>query len=154
MFALVPQSRLDRLSGAAANLQSLLDDGTLAAAFNKAETDAHSTQLAVTAFDVLAEQNAQLLASQKAVSPFLRYRSEILAEGETPRRLRALVLNLWNGADANLSALFMNADEHHTRLALECIVSYSANGENDRHFMDLAVDVRMIVMRELEGATS
>jgi hypothetical protein len=151
MFALIPQARLAKLSGAASNLQSLLDDGTLAAAFNRPESDPHSAQLAVTAFDVLAEHNALLLAEQKAVSPFLRYRREILAEGVTPRRLRGLVLNLWNGGgEPNLSALFIGADEHHTRIALECVVSYTQQGENDRHFMDLAVDVRSVQIREIE----
>ena len=64
-----------------------------------------------------------------------------LGDYETAGRLRALVLNLYGGAEANLSLLFWHADERHTRIALECIVSYSQYGENDTFFMSLAQEI-------------
>lgn len=76
-------------------------------------------------------------------SPFAAYRHEILGHYSTARRLQELVLHLWN--DCNplyLASLFMNADERHTRIALELIASYTTHGENDPHFMNLAAEIR------------
>lgn len=129
-----------KLGHAAQHVQKLVDDGTLAEAFGKNKGgEAHEC---VTAFNLLGEAAAAVGEEYKEVSPFLRYRKEIMGFGNTPLALRALVLNLWGGRPFNLGLLFMNADPHHTRIALECIASYTHLGENDRHFMNLASEIR------------
>ena len=149
-FTVVETTRLRRLITAAANVQSLADDGTLAEVFR--ENDATTTHKAVTAFDVLALQ-ANLVANDlKDVSPFLRYRREILGESETAADLRALALCLYNGRPCNLSRLFWNADPHHTRIALECLTSYTSHGERDAHFMSLAAEISGRVIEIQEAA--
>ncbi|MDO8933355.1 MAG: hypothetical protein Q7U97_13255 [Rhodocyclaceae bacterium] len=76
-------------------------------------------------------------------SPFLRHRDVILGHYSTATRLQSLVLHLWNdGNEVRLANLFGNADEKHTRIALELIASYTRHGENDAHFMRLANEIR------------
>lgn len=138
-FTVQPQRLVQQQIIAAQTIQNLLADGSLSAAFGDAGPE--HTHVVITAFDRLQECTAALANEQKQVSPFLRYRQEILGHYETAQRLRALVLNLWGGKPANLSLLFMNADERHTRIALELIASYSHYGENDSHFMGLAAEI-------------
>lgn len=145
-FIVLQKTAVTRLLGSAQNVQSLLDDGTLFAALQQS-TD-NSAALAVTAFDVLAENAAAVQAETKEVSPFLRYRKEIMGQYETAGHLRKLVLNLWGGRQVDLSRLFMNADQHHTKIALDCIVAYTDRGENDAIFMKLCSDI--IALRALE----
>lgn len=130
---------LQQLIIAANAVQARLDDGTIGRAFGDgSEDDAHS---AVSAFDNL-DKAATLVANEdKIASPFLRYRREILGKATIGTNLRSLVLNLWGGKPSNLSRLFHEADEHHTRIALECLVHYSIHGENDSHFMGLASEI-------------
>lgn len=89
----------------------------------------------------------------KEVSPFIRYRKEVLDERNfVAMLLRRLVLNLWNGMEGlNLSRLFWDADPLHRRIALEMIASYSHRGENDPAFMALAGDIRAKFKDELGG---
>ena len=76
-------------------------------------------------------------------SPFLRYRKEIMGGYGTAVRLQQLVLNLWNGNfPVSLGMLLANADQRHTRIALELIASYAEHKENDPHFMNLAAEIR------------
>ena len=125
-----------KLCQAAHKVQQLIDDGTLAEAFGRNKNgEAHES---ITAFNLLAESAATVTDEHKAISPFLRYRSEIMAPGPMAESVRSLVMNLWGGRRCNLSALFMNADPHFTRIALECIASYTHHGENDLHFMAVA----------------
>lgn len=140
-FSIYKQSNVRKLCMAARNVQQIIDDGTLPEAFNKNRNgEAHR---AVVAFDVLATTAAAVIEEQKDVSPFLRYRREVLADGDMAKHLRALLFNLWGGRQGlNLSLLFMNADEHHTRIALEMITSYTRHGENDPQFMALAAEIR------------
>lgn len=141
-YLVIPRTRLRRLIGAAQNVQSLLNDGTLAAAFGD-RPEGNSPVLATTAFDVLAEQVAAIGEDQKEVSPFLRYRKEIMGNNPTAGRLRGLLLNLYGLRSArNLNVLFTNADEHHKRIALELIASYAHHGDNDPQFIALAGEVR------------
>ena len=135
----IESSRLRRLIAAAQNVQALVDDGRLAEAFRA--TNIEATHKAVTTIDVLNLATGLVSNDIKEVSPFLRYRREILGESETAAALRALVLCLWNGSPCNLSRLFWTADLHHTRLALECIASYTTHGERDAHFMSLAAEI-------------
>jgi hypothetical protein len=135
-FIVVPLTPLRKLVAAAQNVQALIDDGTIPAAFTNPSD--HATTLAITAFDVLATNAASVGLQLGGVSPFLRYRREILADGESGHGLRKLWANLFGGRQGlNLSYFFMNADEHHTRIALDLIASYTKLGENDPHFMAL-----------------
>ena len=138
-----------RVCMAAQAVQQLIDDGTLAEAFGK--NKANEAHQCVAAFNLLQETAAQLLDERKEVSPFIRYRKEILATGDIAGTLRNLVLNLWNGGACNLSYLFRNADPYHTRIALECVAAYTHHGENDRHFMDLA---QLISERQMAEVTA
>lgn len=151
-FIVLPQRPVRRLFGAAQNVQSLLDDGTLNNAFNK--TDHHANTLAVIAFDVLAEGAERLMqmSEMQELSPFLRYRRETLANNDTAVQLRALVLNLWGGLPGlDLSDIFKNADEHHTRIALEMIASYTRHGERDPQFMALTSEIRDMEPSEVKA---
>lgn len=137
---LVTRHKLQRLLGAAANLQSLMNDGTLTAAWG--DGDADQVHAAVTAFDTLTDAAAQVLAEQKAASPFLRYRREIMAATPAGSRLRLLVLNLYSEAQAvSLRRIFEYCDEHNTRVALECIAHFSIHGDRDSQFMGLAMEI-------------
>lgn len=138
-FIVLPKPPVQRLMVAALHVQNQLDNGTLTAAWGEGKPD--QINAAVTAFDRLQEAVTALGNEEKIVTPFLRYRQEILGHYETAERLRSLVLNLWAGQPVNLSLLFMGADERHTRIALECIVSYTQHGENDSHFMGLASEI-------------
>lgn len=147
-FITLPKPPVQQLIVAAQHIQNMLEDGTLAAALTNGNQDL--TANAIAGFDRLQEAAKRLADEHKSVSPFLRYRREILAEYETAARLRGLVLNLWGGRPANLSLLFMGADEHHTRIALECIASYTTHGENDSQFMMLASEIAEMTHR-MEG---
>lgn len=149
-FIALPRPPVQQLIVAAQHIQNLMENGTLAAAFSDGNQD--QTATAITGFDRLQEAATRLAGEQKAVTPFLRYRREILADNNTAAHLRDLVLNLWGGRPANLSLLFMGADEHHTRVALECIASYSTHGENDSQFMMLSSEIAEIVNRTEEVA--
>lgn len=145
-FTIVSQQPLRKLIASAGAVKNLLDDGTMANAFLKG--DGHAAQQTATAIQILNENAYGILADQKEVSPFLRYRREILAHYDTAAHLRALVLNLWGGRPANLSLLFMGADDYHTRIALELIAGYTRLGENDSQFMSLASEIRDLYLEE------
>lgn len=149
-FIALPKPPVQQLIVAAQHIQTLLENGTLAAAFGDGNAD--QTATAIAGFDRLQEASKRLADEHKAVSPYLRYRREILGPGETAGRLRALILNLWGGRPANLSLLFHNADEHHTRIALECIASFTTHGENDSQFMTLASEIAEMTNRNEEVA--
>lgn len=139
-----------KLCLAAQKVQMLIDDGILPEAFNKnRHGEAHEC---VAAFNLLAESAAVVADEHKDVSPFLRYRTEILGNCDTAAAMRGLVLNLWGAGPCNLGFLFMNADPHHTRIALECIAAYTQRGENDPHFMKLADDIRAMEQPHEEAA--
>lgn len=142
-YLVLPRTPVRKLLGAAQNVQSLLDDGTLGDALGK--NRAHAINLAITAFDVLAEgaANLLLLTEMQDLSPFLRYRREVLAEGDMAKHLRNIVMNLWSAwAGLALGVAFTEFDEHHTRIALEMIASYTRHDERDPQFMALAAEIR------------
>ena len=147
----IPSNTLTKLVAASQAVQALVDDETLSSAYVGSDEEAQAQ--AVAAFDKLTECAAIALAEHKTVSPFIRYRNELLDEFNlTSRSLRRLVLNLWNGMEGlNLSALFWNADPLHTRIALEMIVSYSHRGEKDAAFMALANEIRDRFAHEFGG---
>lgn len=152
-FIVVPQNQLRKLVAAAQNVQALIDDGTLPAAFTNPSD--HATTLAVTAFDVLAANAAQVGIQLGGVSPFLRFRREILAEGPMAAGLRRLALNLFNDRQGvRLSTFFINADEYHTRIALDLIAGYTKQGENDPHFMTLCREITDALDPVTEGSPS
>lgn len=138
--SIVTSHKLQRLLGAAANIQTLMSNGTLTAAWG--EGDADQGHAAVTAFDTLTEAAAQVQAEQKAASPFLRYRREIMADTPAGARLRLLVLNLYSEAQAvSLRRIFEYCDEHNTRVALECIAHFAIHGDRDSQFMGMAMEI-------------
>ena len=149
----IPSNTLARLEAAATSVQMLVDDETLSRAY--VHNDEEAQAAAIAAFDKLAECVIASLAEHKTLSPFIRYRVEVLDEFNlTAKSLRRLVLNLWNGMEGlNLSGLFWNADPLHTRIALEMIASYSHRGEKDAAFMDLARQIRDRFEHELGGAS-
>lgn len=138
-FAVLPKAMVKSLLAAAEGVQAALDDGTLGAAFNNGGDPV--VDRAVAALDALADSASELGKEIRFTSPFLRHRQEILRPGESAGNLRALTLNLYNGRPVNLSALFLNAEAAHVRIALECIVSYTEYGENDTFFMSLASEI-------------
>ena len=92
-FTTLPKQAVNQMIIAAQHLQELLKNGTLDAAMTGHDPD--KTATAVTAFDRLHECTTRLAGEQKNVSPFLRYRSEIMAETPAGKRLRMLTLNLY-----------------------------------------------------------
>ena len=149
-FSVHQTQKVQKLCASAQNIQALINDGTLADALTR--SNSHANHLVVTAFDVLSLSAGMVMNDVKDVSPFLRYRREALADDATGRQLRALVLNLWGGRQGlNLSTLFMDADEHHTRIALEMIAGYTRLGENDPQFMALAAEIRDLEGEEVES---
>lgn len=147
----IPSNTLTKLVAAAQAVQSLVDDETLSKAYVHSDEEAQAQSVA--ALDKLAECAAGAMAEHKDVSPFIRYRKEVLVLDEynrTAKSLRRLVLNLWNGMEGlNLSALFWNADPLHARIAMEMLASYSQRGEKDAAFMDLAREIRDRFKHEL-----
>lgn len=138
-YIVISKQPLRALVTAARNLQGLMDAGTIGAAFTNGTPDQINDT--ISALDNLAACATRISDADTVTSPFLRYRREILGNYDTAKRLRAMTMNLWGGQPANLSQLFMGADEHHTRIALECIVSYTQYGENDTFFMTLASEI-------------
>ena len=135
----LPKAPVQALIGAAQVIQQLMNDGVLGNAFCGDNPD--HIQDAVTAFDRLNAAATELASETKIASPFVRYRREILADNETAGHLRALVLALYTDSHVDLSTLLSEADDHHVRIALECIASYSQYGEIDTFFMSLAAEL-------------
>lgn len=127
-FIVLPQTPLRKLLGAAQRLQQLVDDGTIAAA--SGETAPAATYITISAFDVLADTARAVSCDMRAVSPFQRFRNEILAHSDSGRRLRDLVLEL--------AAIFRDLDDYHTRIALDLITAFANSGEDDVQFKVLA----------------
>ena len=130
---------LHALLAAAHNMQAQMNNGSIPAAFGDGTPD--QVNDTISAFDNLAACAKRVELADKLTSPFLRYRREILGNYTTAAHLRDLVLNLWGGSPANLSALFQGADEHHTRIALELITSYTNYRANDSQFMSLGMEL-------------
>lgn len=141
-----------RLIEAAESVQLLLDSGDLFA------SDDAATDRAVKALDELqaASTLARQYQSAALLSPFERYRTEILGCHTTAYRLQALVLHLWNNDDwpVKLANLMASADEKYERIAIELIASYGHNGENDPHFMALGRLLANERMAELAETTA
>lgn len=136
---IITGNKLQRLLGASANLQTLMDDGTLAAAFEARDPDC--TNLAVTAFDALNTARTVVDEEIKSASPFLRYRREIMAATPAGAALRILVLSLYGRVAVAIRDLFEHFGEHDCRVALECLTSFSANGDRDSQFMSLCLEL-------------
>lgn len=134
----VSQTAIRKLLSAAQHLQQLVDDGTIAAA--TVETAPEAAYRTITAFDVLAETARAVSCEMKAVSPFLRYRREILEDSDAGEYLRKLVLGIFIGQPSglDLGAMFRDLSDYHIRIVLELIVSYANGGEDDAQFKALA----------------
>lgn len=128
-----------KLCFAAQNVQKLIDDGTLQNSFSG--SDPQATQAAIAAFDALAENTSIVLDERKEISPFLRYRREILGHEQMATDLRALTMNLWNGCECKMNLIFSNADQHHMRIALELIASYTRLRNRDTYFTSIVQEI-------------
>lgn len=148
-YIVLPQRKVRKLCVAAQNIQTLLNDGTLGDAFNK--TADNAVTQAVTGFDVLAENVAAVVAEQKQVSPFLRYRTEIMANTPVGAYLQRMTLSLYNGHPVTLRPMIERFGEHETRIFLECIASYTHYRDNDSHFMALAGEIVAAEPTEVEA---
>lgn len=134
-FSIYKQSNVMKLCLAGQNVQKIIDDGTLPEAFDKnRHGEAHKS---VVAFDLLAKAVAVVIDEHKEVSPFLRYRREILADTDIGSILRELVLNLGGGVSVDLFELLTVADDHHTRIALECIADAARHPVGYTHIIEL-----------------
>lgn len=136
---IITANKLQRLLGAAANLQGLMDDGTLAAAFEARDPDC--TNQAVTAFDALTTARVVVASEIKTASPFLRYRREIMASTPGGMALRLLVMSLYGETHVANRTLFEHFSEHECRVALECLTSFATNGDRDSQFMSLGLEL-------------
>lgn len=136
----IPSNTLTKLVAAAQVVQSLVDDETLSNAYLHSDEEAQAQ--AVAAFDKLAEGAAGALAEHKPVSPFIRYRKEVLDEYNlTAKSLRRLVLNMCDGKPGiDLCEYFLNADPLYNRIALEMIANYSQRVDKGNEFMPLLSD--------------
>lgn len=124
-----------KLRALASTLNTIADECEMGAGLAYAETAEYDVRPA-------NEQN-----------PCVAYRTEICGGYSTAQRLAALVRHLFNGAahPVRLDNLLSNADERHTRIALELIAHYAKNGENCTDFMDLA---RYLVERDCAPANA
>ena len=131
-----------RLIRAAFELQQLINSNTLFEAYDGDERKAGPSLAAIDEFNAAC---GQVSAGEKLeqVSPFVRFRSQILGYYSTGQRLASLVLHLYNGNNwmTDLPSLLGNADEEHTCIALKCIAWYAVHGENDPDFMALAREI-------------
>lgn len=136
----IPSNTLTKLVAAAQAVQSLVDDETLSKAYVHSDEEAQAQAVAV--LDKLAECTAAALAEHKDVSPFIRYRKEVLDEFNlTAKSLRRLVLNMCDGKpDIDLCEYFLNADPLYNRIALEMIANYSQRVDKGNEFMPLLAD--------------
>ncbi len=126
-----------RLNTAAKMVLDAINAGYLVAAEGR---EAKATDAA----DVL--QRAQAMATDtypSQISPFLRYRREILADTAVGFSLRLLVVHLWSGDGLiNLRRLIEQADPAQIAITIELIESFARNGKRDAHFMTLASEIR------------
>lgn len=74
-------------------------------------------------------------------SPFVVHRQKVLGNYRTAVFLRRLVLAMWNGNGypIGLSEL-TGLDADHREAAIDMMLSYAVNGENDEAFMALAIE--------------
>lgn len=143
----VTKLNLERLLGCVADIHAMAEDGVLSAALF--EHDADGLSETISALDKLVESSIQVRHEQKIVSPFLRYRREILADTPAGQRLRMLVLNLYSEAQAvSLRRIFEALGEHEMRVALECIAHFADNGDRDSQFMSLAMEIAEAISHE------
>lgn len=132
---------VQRLVIAADSLGKLIDSAELFAAIDGTEP---ARQRSIEAIDELQQAREAFHLATKAIrNPFVAYRSEILGYYSTAQRLATLVLHLFNGNKwvVDLPSLLGNADEHHSRIALECCAWYAQHGENDQAFMALGREI-------------
>lgn len=137
---IIRKSHLQALLAAAHNIQALLDDSTLTAAWGEGKPD--DINAAVSAFDNLANR-ARIVQDETGMeaSPFLRYRNEIMAETPAGAYLRRLVLSLYCGHPLTLRPMIERFGVHEIRVMLECLVSFTTHGDRDSQFMGLAMEI-------------
>lgn len=98
----------------------------------------------------IAAVSGRLLHS---VSPFQRYRCEILARTPMGKALRALINNLYDGhAGLDLRQIFLAGDDQTMRIAMELQASYANTNGSCRLFGAMVRDIRQADYSEVEAA--
>lgn len=133
MLNVQDQSQLQRLIAAGNTVLEQVQNGQLFA-------DPTASAVAYDRLEqAIAAVSGRLLHS---VSPFQRYRCEILARTPMGGALRALVLNLHDGRPGTaLCQLYKQADDHHARIALELQAENHRTKGFDRAFTDLVEEI-------------
>lgn len=138
MYSIHRTNDIKRLTSAAQTMLALIQSGVMLDDSDAAK--ALSTETADRLEQAL-EPVALACAASTQISPFIRYRSEIMGCSSTAEKLRELVLHLYDHTPTDIGQLLRGADKKHTGIVLEMICSYTRVGENDPHFMVLASDI-------------
>lgn len=139
-------SPMMRLITSSLGVIAVAHDGTL---FHQ-KSDAQ-IQKVVEALDRLEEDTALAVKSlPKEVSPFLRYRMEILGNTVAGLNLRYLVCHLSGDKSYqyfDIARVLQEFNSHHAMIALELIHAYAIN-PHDSTFLLLVVAVREAITKE------
>lgn len=143
MSIVVHNPYVPRLIAASCRLQELIDSNTLFAGYDGDEGAAKDSCAVLEEFTAAVGQVTMMQKLQGMTSPFIRYREQIMGGYSTAYRLANLVLHLFNGNKwtLDITSLLANADEQHTRIALELQAWYATHGENDVAFMAMAREI-------------
>lgn len=110
-----------------------------------------SMERSVVALDDLENALASVVhALPNIISPFLRFRREILANDAGGEMLRQLVLHLGleSGGTINLHKLLSCLSANKANIALDMMEQFANHGINDPHFLDLHERVLNFVPEE------
>ncbi|UCV02329.1 hypothetical protein [Dechloromonas denitrificans] len=140
-FTVLPQRPVQQLVVAAQAIQQLIDDGTMTAAFVDAFSTPNQTNTVIAAFDRLQECTKALAGEHKQVSPFLRYRREIMDSTPAGAYLQRFVLSLYSGHPVPLRPMIERFGDHEMRIFLECIAHFLNHGDRDSQFMTIAMEI-------------
>lgn len=142
MFNPQLQSPMVRLITSSLGVIAAVNDGTL---FHQ-KTDAQK-QKVVEALDRLEEDTELAVkALPKEVSPFMRYRMEILSNTVAGMNLRYLVCHLSGDKEYqyfDIARVLIDFNTHHANIALELIQAFAIN-PHDATFLLLVDSVREI----------
>jgi len=106
MYSIHRTKDINRLASAAQTVLALIQSGEMLADTETAK--ARATEAADRLEQVL-EPGAKAIAAATNISPFVRYRSEIMGYYSTAERLRKLVLHLFNHNNPmNIGNFFFN----------------------------------------------
>ncbi len=144
MLNVQDQTQLQRLIAAGNTVLEQVQNGQLFA----------DPTAAAVAYDRLEQAIAPVTGRLlHSLSPFQRYRSEILARTPMGGALRSLVLNLHDGEPGlNLHMILLAGDEHTVRIAMELQAAYANTKGSCRSFGYLVREIRQSDYSEEEAA--